>query len=343
MAQGLSGRIKGWGRRWIKRNATFIYIRQKSLTPYLKPYRTPQELVAKLQAMGLVVPSVVNAEATLTAVSYYRFKIYLRPFLAAPDFKAFIPGSSFEDACQLHDFDRDLRSMIMALTAIIEVNLRHEIDRVIGQFLGDAFWYLRKDIYLDVPSKTLSQIYSSMSRSGEDFTRHFFAKYFNRVGLGRYSLLPPFWMTVETLSIGQLLYLMRSLDKKPFDVAGGGNLLDGMGKKWGAYNFHDLERWVEYIRNMRNWSAHHSRLWSRNMGIPPGIERLLSPSLAGAIKKKNRIYLSLAMIRVILKSGGQQDGVAQAMHSLFMKYPAAHSKMEQMGFPVNWQNDPFWT
>ncbi len=342
MAQGFKKRLRAWCRRWLKRNVTWLYIKQRKLSPYLKPYRTPQELVAKLQAMGLVVSVPANAEAILTYISYYRFKIYLRPFLNPPDFKAFVVGANFDDACQLHDFDRDLRAMVLSLTGIIEINLRHELDRVVGSYLNDPFWYMRREIYREFPKRTLSHIFSAVSSSSEDFSKHFANKYHNCVGKGRNGLLPPFWMTVETLTLGQLLYLMKALDKKPFEVTSGPNLLDTMANGWGAYNLRSFELWVEYIRNMRNWCAHHNRLWSRNMGIPPGIERLLSPKVAGKLGKKNRIYLNLAMIRVMLKNSGQQDGIAQSMHSLFAKYPVADHMKAQMGFPERWHADPFW-
>lgn len=343
MARKLGKRFRASVRRLVKRHLPSLYIKQAGLIPYTKPYLTPADLVAKLQAAGLTVHSVSQAQAVLSGVNYYRFKVYLRPFLIPPTLKTFQPGATFVGACELNEFDRDLRSLVMALTGAIEVALRHSLDLYVGAFLKDPFWYLNENIYTQTPTETIRKIVGSVSRSNEEFSLHFRQKYWNPRHK-KHCFMPPFWMASETLTLGQLLYLMRNLDKKLFagSAKGAINELDKMAKVWGAFNISDLERWVEYLRNLRNWCAHHSRLWSRNMGVPSNIQRHLAPNIAGKSPNNHRIYLQLVMMRTMLKSQDIPENIAAAMQALFVTYPTAASMKSHMGFPPNWLADPFW-
>ncbi|WP_158755354.1 Abi family protein [Dyella sp. S184] len=343
MARKLGKRIRASVRRLVKRHLPSLHIRREGLVPYTKPYLTPADLITKLQASGLTVHSVPHAQNVLSIVNYYRFKVYLRPFLTPPDFKQFQGGATFVGACELQDFDRDLRSLVMALTGIIEVTLRHSLDAHVGAFLKDPFWYLNERIYAQTPTETIKKIVRSVNLSNEEFSQHFRRKY-HSPARGKHYLLPPFWMASETFTLGQLLYLMKGLDKVPFagPTRGSLNELDKMARKWGAFNITDLERWVEYLRNLRNWCAHHNRLWSRNMGVPSNVQRHLSPAIAGKSPNNHRIYLHLVMMRIMLQNQQIPDNIAAALQALFVTYPTAAAMKNQMGFPSNWLADPFW-
>jgi abortive infection bacteriophage resistance protein len=297
-------------------------------------------LVQKLQADGLSVANLQDASAFIDRNNYYRFKVYLRPFLTSPTAKSFAPGSRFEDALELHNFDEELRSFILGLTSAVELQLRHKLDQRLTIYGSDSFWYLRTNYYRHFPAQTLRMARHTLERSREEFALHYLNKYHSGVG-GEFNFLPPFWIVSELLTIGQLDYLIRGFEKSAFDnPAPLPNELDLLARDFGAYNIGHLQKWVEYVRNIRNWCSHHSRLWNRHMATPPNVERSLSRSVRAA--SKHRLYHSLAMLRIMMRSRGINDDIKSTMMLLFAKYPIADANKDKMGFPANWQTDSFW-
>lgn len=332
-------RASAWIKRKIRTDFPFLHARNENLAAYAKPYLDPAGLVAKMVGNGLAVANPALAEDFLRKTNYYRFKVYLRPYLTSPTAKTFVPGSDFDSAVQLYLFDEELRSFVFGLTSQVEVRFRHVMDQRLTVFTNDPFWYLRNEPYKSFPHRTLGLLRGSFDGSKEEFAKHYLRTYHSNVG-GRYNFLPPFWIASEVLTLGQLHKLVQAFEKPFFASASpsGTNELDALAKDFGAFNVGYLTKWLEYVRNLRNWSAHHSRLWNRHMAEPPNVERNLS------VKAPSRhlLYHNLAMLRTMLKSQGQTDGIKAAMLALFAKYPVADAEKRRMGFPQNWTADPFW-
>ena len=108
---------------------------------YNKPYTAPQDLIPYLEGKELSIEDKGNAEKILKNINYYRFKVYLRPFLDIESGK-FKEGSSFEKAHQLYRFDDELRDILFSIIGRIEVKIRTRLDQTITEHEGDAFWYL---------------------------------------------------------------------------------------------------------------------------------------------------------------------------------------------------------
>jgi hypothetical protein len=97
-----------------------------TLKPYTKPAKTPEDLLAHLEARGLRVKDRAAALSTLRSVGYYRLLIYMRALQSQPS-KAFAPGTSFENVVALYNFDRELRLLCLDAIERIEVALRASI------------------------------------------------------------------------------------------------------------------------------------------------------------------------------------------------------------------------
>lgn len=327
-------------RKQAKRRFPQLYAKQKCLQIYAKPFAAPMTLTGKLQANGLQIANIQTASDFIECHNYCRFKVYLRPFLISPQGKDFIAGSRFEDALQLHDFDQEFRSFVPSLTSEVELQLRHRLDQRLTAYGNDPFWYLKRQYYRDFPTKTLRTARSMWENSREEFAIHHAAKYHNGLG-GEFNFLPPFWIVSELLTIGQLAHLLKQLEKPAFDnPASGANELDLLARDFGAYNIAQLQKWVEYVRNLRNWCAHHSRLWNRNMATPPNVARSLSKSIRPP--GQNRLYHNLAMLRLMMKSRGKADNIKPTLKMLFARFPVADAHKDKMGFPHHWADDPFW-
>ena len=66
-------------------------------TPYSKPFQTPSQIVDKLISDGLIVDDMQYATKVLENINYFRFKIYLRPFLDLQTKKFFL-DTTFEQS-----------------------------------------------------------------------------------------------------------------------------------------------------------------------------------------------------------------------------------------------------
>lgn len=332
-------KIAAWIKQKTRTHFPLRYAARNGLVSYAKPYLDPAALVGKMIGNGLTVANPAQAEDFLRKTNYYRFKVYLRPYLTSPNTKTFVPGSDFDSALQLYQFDEELRSFVFGLTSLVEVRFRHIMDQRLTVFTNDPFWYLQSEPYKSFPHRTLRLLRGSFDGSKEEFAKYYLSKYHSDVD-GQYNFLPPFWIASEVLTLGQLHKFVQSFEKSFFAPATptGTNELDALAKDFGAFNVGHLTKWLEYVRNLRNWCAHHSRLWNRHMAEPPNVERNLS------VKAPSRhlLYHNLAMLRIMLKSQGQSDGVKVAMLALFAKYPVADAEKRRMGFPNNWTSDPFW-
>ncbi|MFA1626343.1 Abi family protein [Rhizobium mongolense] len=93
----------------------------------------------------------------------------------------------------------------------------------------------------------LSKHAGLITRSKEEFISH------NR---GKYGLPVPIWVSCEVWDFGTMSTLyagMREGDQ------------DAIAKKYGLSNGRVFASWLRSLNYLRNVSAHHSRLWNRNI------------------------------------------------------------------------------
>jgi abortive infection bacteriophage resistance protein len=169
----------------------------------------------------------------------------------------------------------------------------------------------------------------------QNFLRHYLSKYDTPE-------LPPCWMMVELLSMGQLNMLLdnlaRNIDQKnialPFCVP-----------------FPLLISWLRSIQTVRNICAHHGRLWNRELGTPPQLPKtkhLHNRWITQPIKLTDRsinpnirIYIVLVIIQYLLFAINPGSEWKLRLSNLMKKYP--NVSKANMGMPDNWYEEPFWS
>lgn len=310
-------------------------------TLYSKPYKSPADLVVDQISKGLDVPANQQALAveTLTNINYYRFKIYLVP-LIDPATDRYKSGASFKDALDLYRFDEELRTLLFSVIARIEVKLRTRLDQTVTAHLNDPFWYLDDANFspkgrLDHAINSVrNKISASFQQSKAEFAQHYMGKYYNDKN-SAYKQLPPFWMAAELATFGDILVLYKILDKSRFTLPAGKNALDHLAREFGAVNLHELNKWLILVRDVRNRCAHHSRTWNCNYPQP-----VMSFTATPAIP--NRIYSLTMTLHHIDKSLNMSIDIKLPLLGLFKKFPSANYLKQSMGFPENWDHEPFW-
>ena len=299
----------------------FVYNGMK----YDKPALDIPAQISILQQRGLVIQDIEEAERFLNNVSYFRFAAYLRVF-ENPD-RTFRTGSTFENAAALCSFDSELRKLIFGAVQKIEIALR---SRIIHQFslAHGPFWFLNPDLAADKLkfSQNLATIERELERSKEDFIKEHTAKYGT-------TDFPPSWKMLELVSFGCLtkLYFNFSDSKAKKKVC----------RSFGVHQPEAMESWMKATNVLRNWCAHHARVWNRVMPVmPQNINRTQGKWISDFPKVANNAYAILSCIAYWLYSINPQNSFVKDLKRLFRKYPSvAPSAME---FKKGWRKEPLW-
>ncbi|WP_052501457.1 Abi family protein [Thiomicrospira microaerophila] len=248
------------------------------------------------------------------------------------------PSSQFDHALQLYRFDEALRIWLFQLIGRIEIKLRTKLDQTVSQYTQNPFWYLDDGLFTKKINATRDKLAQEFKRSKLAFADHYKSKYFNQFS-AQYKELPPFWMLAELSTLGNVMTLYSSIDKKLFTgESNAENKLDELANQFGAQNLAELNSWLMLIRDIRNHCAHHSRLWNVNLREPRGIK----PKLTQPITHNNRIYLALVMFKLMDQTLNLNAQVKANIRQLIAQYPVVQNHLKAAGFPHNWTQGKEW-
>ena len=293
--------------------------------PYPKQIQTFASQIGILKQRGMAFADEAAAEAWLRRVSYYRMSGYWYPLLADRVNHVFKPGTTFEQAVSLYEFDCRLRRLVFTSIGRIEVAVRTQMAYVMSMAKGGT-WFADASLFSDCSMHDigLNNIKSEIMRSDEQFVRAFKRKYSDP--------FPPSWMTLEVTSFGTMSilyqYLKPGVPKR--DVAAVFGVSDTVFASW----LHTLV----YVRNV---CAHHARLWNRTLGVRPLMPRrprgtFIEQPASGTL----RVYFVLAIIRYWLNIIDRQNTLTQDLQQLFADFPSVHVGV--LGFPRGWELEPLW-
>lgn len=295
---------------------------------FTKPAINIQEQIDKLKGRGLEIKDEAKAASYLSNISYYRLRAYTFPFQDnATNLHPFTTKISFEEIINLYVFDRKLRALIFDAIEKIEISLRTQIIYHWAIQYG-SHWQLDPALCRNGVgfATNYSKLTAEIGRSKETFIAHYNNKYTNPSD-------PPCWMSFEVCSFGLLSMIFS-------------NLKTGTQKKavvhyYGLKDESVLESWMHSFSNIRNVCAHHGRLWNRrftaHIKLPtyPKFNFIQDKTIL-----KYKIYAAMACIQYILNIISPTCGFKNKLLELMNDCPHANEK--EMGFPKNWQDDPFW-
>jgi len=301
---------------------------------YTKPYKNPIDLITKLKSQNLTIENKTNTKKILSKINYFRFKIYLRPFLNI-DTKQFYPNSTFENAYELCLFDEELKNILFSIISQIEINLRTKLDQFVTAYTNNPFWYLDEHYFSNKNKmfNTRVSLKNEFLRSKDDFTLHFKENYINNIS-NNFKEMPPFWIILELSTFGNMLAIFEALDKRPFVLPQNKNILDELSHKFGAKNLKELNSWLKLIRDVRNRVAHHSRVWNCNYREPNGVRQSLASNLQPS--QSNKIYLFFVILETLHQQQIVEKDIKVEIKTLLQKYPTTQRFINSMGIPEGW-------
>ena len=304
---------------------------------YTKTPLTIEEQIAKLKQRGLIINDENSTANYLANISYYRLRAYTFPFQdnnnETNDHHFLRNDISFEDILDLYCFDRRLRLLILNALEKIEVSIRTKLTYEYSIETGDSHWFTNKTLYYnqDRFDTMMNKIGDDVSRSNEDFIKHYQKKY-------DFPVSPPAWMTLETLSFGNVSKLLTNLDCKsePFKRI---SIAFGLPKPF------ILENWIYSFSVLRNFCAHHSRIWNRRYHVEMKLPyNTIFPFLGKenlSYIRTNKIFPILSSIQYIKKIISPESNFRKALIENISE-GGKLLNIKDMGFPHNWLEFEVW-
>lgn len=301
---------------------------------FSKPAFTLSQQVEQLQERGLIIKHPRIAEKYLINISYYRLGEYWYVMQSDKEKHIFKPNSKFEDAIALYNFDAELRLLLFDVIEKIEISLRTKLIYYLSHE-SDPWWFQNFELFNDCKAlvKTLSNLEEEITRTKDESIKKHLKKHKED---GRF---PPAWKSLEQTSFGALSKLYGNLKN-------GVKAKNDIAKDFGAVNHTYLPSWLQSIAQIRNFCAHHSRLWNRNL---PGTVKLLpKPPNSWILDPLNvpkqhefsKLYVHMCLMRYMLNTILPKNEFANKLNALFVKYPNVDPNA--LGMKPNWQNEPLW-
>lgn len=295
---------------------------------YVKPPLTFDDQVKLLMQRGLLIPDREKAIHYLSNISYYRLSAYMLPFQIPQDSShRYKPNTSFDDILELYVFDRDLKLLAFDAIERIEIAVRTQLIYHMSHAYGNN-WFENSSLFTNRKNHEylLNKIAEQCNQTNKEvFIQHYQAKYTS-------PLLPPSWMSLELLSMGQISQLFEIIGAKREKkiICNYFNLPEPL-----------LTSWLHSLSYIRNICAHHARLWNRAMAVRPKLPiKPITPWLKYTELRAERAYVTMAIIQYLLTVINPTSNFKVHLKELFDKYPDI--RIKSMGFPYDWQEDEFW-
>lgn len=319
--------------------------RPRGFGHYGKPPLGHGELVGRMRERGLVIPDEVRAERYLRSLGYYRLSPYMIPF-RRPESDDFRAGVSFDDVLDLYVFDRKLRLLVLDALERVEVAVRAALtDHMSGEH--GAFWYTDAEHFRGeqahdrflrlVRDDCAAQLMAGPERTDgplvhQSALEHYLLTYGSPE-------LPPSWIVMERLTLGQLDHLIGNLRRRADRTAIARSL---------GINEPLLVSWMRTFVRVRNICAHHGRLWNVVLGVSPALPSSRSVNwlhdaavISGDARRRARLYPVLVSLQSLLATLSPGSSWAVRLKELIDEHPGV--PLHAMGMPEDWFKDPFWS
>lgn len=301
---------------------------------FTKPAITIEQQIAKLKQRGLTISNHALATSYLSHISYYRLGEYWHAMQSDKELHVFKPNSKFTDVIALYNFDAELRILLFDVIEKIEISLRTKLIYHLSHEI-DPWWFQNFTLFNDSMAlvETLSNLEKELSRTKDVTIKNHKKKHKDDLRF------PPAWKSLEQTSFGALSKLYGNL--KPTVVSK--NII---AQEFGAVNHTYLPSWLQSIAQIRNFCAHHSRLWNRNL---PGAPKLLpNPPNPWIIDNENvpkqheflKLYVHLCLMKYLINIIQPNNNFRARLDNLFIKYPNVDPNA--LGMKPNWQQEPLW-
>ena len=280
---------------------------------FIKPPTTHNEQIDLLKKRKLIILDDAKANSILKDTNYYRLSGYM---LSVKKDDEFFDGTTFEQICDYHNFDKKLRQILFDIIEDIEIAFRSRIAYYIAHKYGPLSYkssnvFLNKNMHSSFLEEVNRKINSAYKQ--ELFIKHHFLKYNGEI---------PVWVLVEILSFSSLSKLfsnMKNEDKKEFSKI-----------YYNSKNWY-FQSWIHHLVYIRNICAHFSRLYCKFLVIKP---KFLEKDLK-LIRPTDKIFDTFFILKKFYCDKNRYVTLLSEIDDLFIHFPNIIKK--HIGFPENWK------
>ena len=218
----------------------------------------------------------------------------------------------FEEVINLYEFDKELRMLFIDYIEIIETSIKSIFAYHLTTKYNNPHIHLNREIFFNEKYyfQSIKQLKDNFNSSKEIFAYHFKTKYDEK--------LPPLWVSVELMTLGEISKWFNNL-----------NLYDQKEiSKYYNFPAPSLRTLLINITEIRNISAHHSRLWNKRLTQAISIPKRLKIQTPKVFK----IYHSLITINELLKSIDNKNSFLDKFCQITLQH---NIPIKYMGFPKN--------
>lgn len=297
---------------------------------FSKPPKIYTEQLELLVSRGMQIGNHDRVLHYLSHLNYYRLAAYWLPFEADHATHRFKAGTTFDMVLSHYVFDRELRLLVMDAIERFEVSLRTQWAYYLAHSYGphahlDATLFRPESRRQWKYRESVASLQDTVRLSSEIFIRHLRDTYDEP--------LPPLWALCEIMTFGQIskwyANLAHSRDRnaiaRHYDL-----------------DERTLVSFLHHLSIIRNYCAHHARLWNREFTIAWSLPVHRPAAVLASLQRRDgkRLYNALAMLAYLMDIINPGHHWKQRLGDLFRNHPDVRAKA--MGFPENWQELPLW-
>ncbi|MBP7846810.1 MAG: Abi family protein [Burkholderiales bacterium] len=273
--------------------------------------------ISILRQRGMLIDDYAFAKDFLEEVYFHRLLSYSVPFFINGNPQQYQPGTKFSDVVKVYEFDSKLRLLILEAIEKIEISVRTQFINLSWKY-GPHF-YLDYKLFKDhkLLNDSIERIQYQLKVSRDLLVSEYYHRYHDPE-------MPPVWIAIELTTIGQLSKWLRNL-KQVADK-------ESIARRY-KLHFSLLQSILDNLTLIRNYSAHHTRIWNRHFDFECILDEQ-HDTLEHALCEGSRIYSVLLLMLYVLKTLGIEQPFYQHLVKLIEVYDV---NIAAMGFPENWQ------
>lgn len=280
---------------------------------YEKTAKTTRELLAKLVERKMDIGNEFEAERLLNSISYYRLATYWFEFRVTNESgdHEFREGTKLATIKRIYDFDKSLRGLFFDAVEVFEISLRRSLASHLALRYKDPFVHKNSELMKNEGDwkRTLERWRNTYLASKEEFAFHHKKKYPR-------AYLPPIWVTLELATFGELRHFYQNLKNRSDRQA----IAKMHGMEEPVFN-----SWIIHLEAVRNFCAHHSRLWNRRFVNTPSLPKRLAVDLAGPFNRDEKylpnVYNTILMLNYVEVVISGDQTLYKAVGDLLANYP----------------------
>jgi len=298
---------------------------------FTKPALSFNQQIELLESRHLTIGDRERALRWLSRVNYYRLSAYFIPFKVGDGTENFRTGSNLTEIIDLYKFDARLRLLFIQAIERIEIAFRTSITYELSHSYG-CFAHTDQNTYSQwflAPTRIgqpapFVELMQNLAKEEQKAKELFVNAYRNKYTTEKHL---PVWIATELMSFGTLSMMFRGLKSATkTKIASEYQLAEN-----------PFQSWLHVFATIRNFCAHHNRIWNRQLGVKPTIPH----GWTYTIPSSDRIYAVAVMSQQLLRIIAPQCKWKNRLFDLFDLHPAVNIK--SMGFPDKWRELAPWT